>query len=157
MTLLRRVGGLGPHVVRRCVEQPNRGGFLRGDENHGQVRGSRRLRKPQVSMGVALSSGILDKRHRYDIVASDIPVFRKTLRLRKASFGGPHLPACSMDLKGVSSVVGKEDLWSPKADSIGTPAADLFVARSPHPTVQDDWCYCGPRRPTGRTLAQCSL
>lgn len=98
-------------------------------KNHRQVRGSRRLRKPQASMGVALTSGVMDKRHRYTTVASDVPIFRKTVRLAKESFGGADLPSCSMDLAGVASNKANPERFSPKADDIGGPAADLAVLR----------------------------
>lgn len=99
-------------------------------KNHRQVRGSRRLRKPQASMGVALTSGVMDRRHRYTTVPSDVPIFRRTLRLAKESFGGAYLPASSMDLSGIASGKSKAEWFSPKADDIGGPAADLSVLRS---------------------------
>ena len=98
-------------------------------KNHGQVRGSRRMRKPEACVGVGLTSGALDSRHRYTVVPSDVPVFRRSLRLAKHCFRGQNVPESSLDLGGISSTTSAASWHSPRAEDIGITATDLTTLR----------------------------
>lgn len=98
-------------------------------KNHKQVKGSRKMRKPESSMGVCLTSGAVDARHKYELLPSDVPVFQRSLRLAKDSFGGTGIPQSTFDTSGITSTSASPSWHSPKADRIGVSAADLIVLR----------------------------
>lgn len=79
-------------------------------------------------MGAALASGVLDRRHRYEVNDNEAPVVRKSVHLNKQSFGKP-LSQGTLDLEGFVSPQQKAPWWSPKAESVGAPAADLVALR----------------------------
>ena len=103
-------------------------------KNSKQVRGSKRFRKCECSMMAPLAGHVLDERHRYKSLAVDEPIARKTLKLDHSAFGkggGEHLRS-SIPLHGISSTVQKASFFSPRAEAVGLPAADLTLLQYCH-------------------------
>ena len=102
-------------------------------KNHGQVRGSKKCRRPQAAMGAALAGKVVSGRHRYDTVQPRAPAVRKTVRLDPSAFGKP-LQDASVDLSGFVGTNAKVPWFSPGVDSLGVPAADIHACRFMHDT-----------------------
>lgn len=98
-------------------------------KNATRVRGSRRARKPQASMGLALARGVIDKRHHYNLVESTIPIPRRTLRLDKPNFLTKE-GECSIDLSNVATTSQRASYCSPGVENLGLAASDLTVLRA---------------------------
>lgn len=56
-------------------------------KNAKQIRGSKKFRKPEVSLGVACAAEVVNKRHRYSTLPVTVAIGRKTMRLDKTVFG----------------------------------------------------------------------
>jgi len=98
--------------------------MLKHQKNTGQVKGSRRMRRPQRSMAVAIGNGLVEERYRYTAPKSEAFVGRKLTRLATSCFGVPQ-PKATIDVSGIATASSSPNYFSPTACNIGKPAADL--------------------------------
>lgn len=110
--------------------------MLNHQKNAGQVKGSERMRRPERSMAVAIGRGLVNERHSYDPILAEGGVGRTKARLSKAAFGVGAEEA-TIDLSGIESTKSTPSYFSPSAENIGKPAADLpllrLVQKEEHP------------------------
>ena len=90
-----------------------------------------RFRRPQTCMFAILKSGFLNKTHRYKTLSSDAPVPASTPALRKEDLVPSHTP--DLPLLSVADAKAKAPYFSPQAENVGLPTADLNVARTLEP------------------------
>lgn len=55
-------------------------------KNNKHIRGKRRFRRPEKTMGAVLSRSVLSKRHRYKEAPADVPLKQRSSRLAKKTF-----------------------------------------------------------------------
>lgn len=117
-------------------------------KNATQLRGSKRWRKPQKAMGVAIGRKVIDGRHRFKAIVPNVPLGRRTVRLKRSSFQqGKRSP--SLCLAGIATTESKAKYHSPSPSDTGVAVADLAVMRLARETRTIDQvcvaklgCFC---------------
>ena len=94
-------------------------------KNTSQMRGSKRMRVPEKTMGTVLGKELLTKRHHFQD-HKQAPNFKeKTAALNLDTFGAGKRPAPSTDLAGIATTAAHPTYYSPAAFNIGETGADL--------------------------------
>ena len=78
--------------------------------------------------GVVLARKLLDKKHKYSTVSSLGSLVRRTQRLTKEAFG-KRMQKPTLNLEGIQTTTAKAPYFSPLADNVSTPTADLPLIR----------------------------
>lgn len=91
------------------------------------IKGSKKFKKPNRAMGLALGRRILDKRFKYKIVSTSTPV--KKCILKPCDFGRGKLRKTSIDFTKIASNKAKAFFYSPGPDAAGLPAMECAVLR----------------------------
>lgn len=113
--LKQRYSGLGATTI--CEEAINIA------KNRRKYYG-KRFRKPETVTRAILSSDLMGGRHKFDQVAVDMVNTKKTDTLTKAAFSAD--PSCrSLRFQDIVSSGSGVDWWSPCAQGLCAPAADL--------------------------------
>lgn len=87
-----------------------------------------RYRRPQTSLAITIRKATLQKVHRFKGLNYNIAKQKAIPRLEKhdlAALGAPSLP-----VKQIASVSARALYWSPVAENVGVPVADLAILRS---------------------------
>jgi hypothetical protein len=97
-------------------------------QNSHASRTSARFRRPESSLAAGVASKCLTHRHHYE--NPDVPssLKRKAIRLVANAYG-KKAPVSDLDMTGVSSTTQKADFFSPTAENVGLPTADLYALR----------------------------
>lgn len=97
-------------------------------KNNKHIRGKRRFRRPDKTMGAVLSRSVMSKTHRYAEVPADVPLKQRSSRLAKKSFICDPADA-SLPLHKISTTKATPEFYSPAAARWTQRDADLEVVQ----------------------------
>lgn len=123
--------------------------MIGAQKNSKSVQVGRRFRRPEYSMGVALSAGVLDKRSSFQAAGLDVAMEANTEKLSSECFstkaGNRSLP-----FQQIVSTKGAAEFYSPAAQHLNTQHCDMVMLQvmsghgvSPHgwvgPACAEGW------------------
>ena len=97
-------------------------------KNSKQVKGTKRFRKPERAMAMSLARNTIENQFRFSVVPSDVSMPRRSFVLGHEAFGKKDRPA-TFPTDGIATYTQKASFFSPKAENVGLPTADLTVVR----------------------------
>ena len=104
-------------------------------KNRRQERGRVKVSVPPRCMGIGLASNVASAVHKFETLPSDVALPQKTAKLSKEAFGMGKTNT-SMNFPGVASARATPPYFSPKAENVSLPAADLPFIRK---ACDDGW------------------
>ena len=96
-----------------------------------------KFRRPESSMMQILEKQVIDVRHHYKVIPPYIPMTKKCGRLPRDAFE-EHTSERSLELSQIASTKQKPSWYSPCAERLHTPTADLAMLRD----IAPDWNAC---------------
>lgn len=98
-------------IASQCAED-----CFNHQKNSRLVKGKKKYRRPEKTMGAPLARRVLSSVHHYSEVPCDVPTAGKAVRLKKTAFSSDVREA-SMDLSKVCSTTQKAPFYSPSASN----------------------------------------
>lgn len=130
-----RFSGLGATTI--CEEAINVA------KNNRRKAFGKRFRKPEAVMRTILGSDLMSKRHRFKEVEVDMMNTKKSDAVTKAAFM-PDIKQASMAFSEIVTSSSTAPYWSPCAQGLSAPAADLKVMQETAPSfAAASTCWLG--------------
>lgn len=127
-------GGLDSLMLARCsglISSQICEDIFNHQKNSKILRGGRRFRRVERSMGVALSCKVVSQIHHYDAVPSDTAVPARSVRLPQEAFAAGSSDM-SMKFGSISGTRAKTEWYSPGAPNFSQADADLHMILTAH-------------------------